>query len=327
MKIIDIKPGEQVTEPGAYRMTMEQYHSQEICPGPSVSSTDLRRAYNSLHAFWKGWKGNPNRYPDKPGNDSLTLGKAAHCLILGDEVFDDQFCYVPSDAPRRPTSTQVAAFKKNGEWSEAAKEGAEWWAKFDDAAEHRIEIKQEQVQKIVYMAENLAANSLCVELLKSDVEMIEVSMFWQDERTGLWVKSRPDCMPLNGYDFGDLKTFAPKSRNLILAAQRSVTDFDYPMQMALASTGAEILFGQSANNCGLAFTMTAEPYEAIPVLITADSLYWAKVRCHYSLQRIAEGIETGDWPGVGADPVEYSYPPSMTDRMSELQSNGLLPSV
>lgn len=325
VEIRTLAEGEVITEPGAYRMSMERYHTQEVCDGPSVSSTDLRRAYSSLHAFWKGWRGNPNRYPDKPPSDSLILGRAAHCLVLGDEVFDEQFCYVPEDAPRRPTAAQVNAFHRDGKWSDAAAEGAAWWAKFDAKSQGKEEVTQAQVQKILYMAENLNANKLCVELLRSD--LTEISMVWQDEATGLWIKSRPDCMPANGYDFGDLKTFAPKSTNLILAAQRSVTDYDYPMQMALATMGAEILFGQTAKNCGLCFTMTADPYEAIPVLLDYDTLYWAKVRCRDAINRIAEGLQTNEWPGVGRELITYSYPPSMTEKMSDMQSSGQLPSM
>ena len=58
--------------------------------------------------FWKSWEGNPDRYPDKEPGDGLILGKAAHCLLLGDEVFDDLFIYVPGDAPRKPRSTPAA---------------------------------------------------------------------------------------------------------------------------------------------------------------------------------------------------------------------------
>lgn len=87
-------------------MSMAWYHSQEVCDGPSVSSTGIRKAaLESPHAFWKTWEGNPNRYPAKEPGDSLVLGRAAHSLILGDEVFEDHFIFVPEDAPRRPTAT------------------------------------------------------------------------------------------------------------------------------------------------------------------------------------------------------------------------------
>ena len=324
--IHNIKQGEQVAEPGAYRMPMDWYHTQKVCPGPSVSSTGLRKiAMQSPHAFWKTWDGNPNRYPPKEESDSLILGKAAHSLILGDEVFEDNFIFVPEDAPQRPTKTQIAAFERDGEWSEKAKPGAEFWEKFDKKAEGRLLLKPEQMEKITYMAENLAANPLAVEVLKSD--LIEISMIWQDEATGIWVKARPDCIPSNGYDFGDLKTFAPKGRDLRLSAMRSVTDFGYGLQMALAVMGSEQVFGTTAETCALVFLQTSEPYEVIPVQIEQDTLYWSRVLIRDALNKMAEGLKTGDWPGVGVEMLRYEFPPSMTERLAHMQADGLLPSV
>lgn len=321
-----IPDGKTVPGPGAYRMSMKHYHSQEVCPGPSVSSTGIRKAaLESPHAFWKTFDGNPNRYPKKEDSDSLILGKAAHSLILGDEVFEEHFIYVPHDAPRRPTAPQIKAFEKNGFWSEAAEEGAEFWAAFDKKANGRLLLKEEQVQKIFYMAENLNANPLAVEVLKSD--LIEISMVWQDEVTGLWLKSRPDCIPSNGADFGDLKTFAPKGKNLRLSVQRSITDFGYTLQMALAVMGAEQVFGNTAENCALVFCQTSEPYEVIPVNIETDTLYWARVLIRDGLDKIKRGLDSGDWPGCGAEILNYEFPPSMTERLSDMQANGELPNV
>lgn len=324
MNIIDLPDGQQVTEPGAYRCSMDWYHSQDICPGPSVSSTGLRKiALQSPHAFWKTWAGNPDRYPDRAISDSLILGRAAHCLILGDEVFDDHFIYVPEDAPHRPTATQIKAFERDGVWSEIAAPRAEFWEDFDKKASGKLELKQEQVQKIKYMSENLAANPLAVQVLTGN--LVEISMIWQDEVTGLWVKSRPDCIPDNGADFGDLKTFAPKSSDLEISSQRATTDHGYAMQMALAAIGAESVFGSTAKECVLVFCQTSEPYEVIPVQIDEDALYWARVLCRHGLDLMAASLKSGDWPGVGREMKSYSYPPSMLHRFGEMQVNGLLP--
>lgn len=324
MNITEIPDGKQVTEPGAYRMGMEWYHTQGVCPGPSVSSTGLRKiALQSPWGFWRTWKGNPDRLPDKPPSDSLILGKAAHSLILGDEIFDDNFIFVPEGAPQRPTATQIAAYERDGKWSENAYPRAVFWDDFDAKAEGRHLLSQDQLEKITYMAESLAANPHCIELLKSD--LIEISMVWQDPITGIWVKSRPDCIPTNGSDFSDLKTFAPKGADLSLAAQRSTTDFGYAMQMALAVMGAEQVFGTTASECSLVFLQTSEPYECIPLRIDEDSLYWARVLCRHALNRMAECLEANEWPGVGAEMKTYSYPPSMLHRFGEMQIAGLLP--
>jgi hypothetical protein len=314
-----------IREPGAYRISMEVYHGQ-CCDGVSVSSTGIRKAaLQSPMAFWKTSDLNPNRYPPKPESDYLVLGKAAHCLILGDEVFAEQFVYVPEDAPKRPTSVQVAAYERTGKWSDAAAEGGPWWEKFEAEAAGRSLLTAEQVTKIGYMAENLNALPEAREALIG--QLTEISLIWQDEITGLWVKSRPDCIPSNGVDFGDLKTFNPKGADLILSAHRSITDLGYGIQMAMAVVGAEHVFGTSATRCALIFTQTSEPYEAIPIMLDAESIYWGRVLFRDGLDKIARGLKTGEWPGRAKGFVTYSPPPSVADRYGRMQIDGELPNL
>lgn len=315
-----------ITEPGAYKMSMSLYHSQDVCPGVSVSSTGIRKAaLASPLAFWKTSDLNPDRYPPKEESDALILGKGAHCLILGDEVFAENFAYVPETAPRRPTAPQVAAFEKNGFWSDAAKEGAEWWAKFDAEAAGRSLLTAEQVTRIGYMAENLAALPEAREALIGD--LTEISMIWQDEITGLWVKSRPDCIPSNGLDFGDLKTFSPKGPDLMLSAMRAVTDHGYAVQMAMAVEGAERVFQTTATRCALIFIQTTEPYEPVPLMLDEDAIHWGRVLMRDGLDKIAHGLKTGEWPGRAKGFSTYSFPPSLLHRFGEMQMNGDLPMI
>lgn len=315
-----------VPGPGAYKMSMRLYHSQSVCPDVSVSSTGIRRAaLASPLAFWKTSDLNPDRYPPKEESDALILGKAAHCLILGDEVFAENFCYVPEGAPRRPTAPQIAAYEKTGVWSEAAKAGAEFWTAFDVEAAGRSHLTAEQVTKIGYMAENLGALPEAREALIGD--LTEISMIWQDEVTGLWVKSRPDCIPSNGLDFGDLKTFSPKGPDLMLSAQRAVTDHGYAVQMAMAVEGAEKVFGTTATRCALIFIQTTEPYEPVPLMLDEEAIHWGRVLMRDGLNKIAHGLKTGEWPGRAKGFMNYSFPPSMLHRFGEMQLSGDLPMI
>jgi hypothetical protein len=319
--------GEKVTEPGLYRTSMSWYHSVDICPGPSVSSTGIRKAaLGSPMAFWKTSDMNPNRYPDeREESPALIMGKAAHCLILGDEVYSDHFISVPDDAPRRPTSVQVAAFHRDGDWSAAAREGAKFWTAFDLEARGRALLTADQVRRIGYMAENLAALPEATAALVG--ELTEVSMVWQDEITGLWVKSRPDCIPSNGVHFGDLKTFSPKSADLVLSAMRAITDHGYFVQMAMACVGAEHILGFSADQCALIFTQTSEPYEPIPIMLDAESLHWGKVMFRHGLDRIAHGLKTGEWPVLAKGFARYEFPPTLQHRFGQMTAMGDLPAI
>ena len=326
MEIRTIPDDGQVTENGAYRLSMALYHSQSVCPGPSISSSGIRKIVNeSPWHFWTSWEGNPDRYPEAETSDALILGRAAHALILGDEVFDDHFAYVPEGAPKRPTATQIAAFEKKGFWSDAAKDGAEWWSAFDAKAKGRALLSEQQVQHIMFMAENLRKCPEAIEALTGG--LTEVSLIWQDEITGVWLKSRPDVIPDNGFDFGDLKTFAPRTKSIQRAVHQAITDNGYAMQMALAIMGAEAVFGTTAQECVLVMAQSNPPYTITPVRLDEDALYWARVMCRHGIDTFAKCLETGHWPMPVEGIMTYSLPESMQHRYGEMQFKGEIPSL
>lgn len=322
--ILSLIEDQKIVRPGAYRMSMDHYHTQ-CCEGPSISSSGLRIIQQeSPWHFWMQSDINPDRYPAKEESDALILGKAAHALMLGDEDFDAQFIFVPEDAPRRPTAAQIAAFERNGEWSEAAAPGAKFWAEFDERAAGRMMLSDEQVKKIGYMAENLKRTPLAVDLLTG--QNTEISMIWQDP-TGVWVKSRPDVMPDNGADFADLKTISPRTKDIKRAVHQAITDHRYYMQMALAQMAAEQVFGFTAKECVLIFIQSTAPYTVTPVRLDEEALYWGRVECRKGIDQFAHGIETGEWPMPVTGILDYTLPMSLGERYSEMQFNGDLPSM
>lgn len=315
----------QVSEAGAYRLSMNLYHSQRVCPGPSISSSGLRTIIQeSPWHFWSQWEGNPDRYPEKEPNAGMILGKAAHCLLLGDEVFDDLFVYVPKDAPRRPTVQQIAAYDE-GRATDIAKASVEFWRAWEAKAGGRHFLGEEQVEKVTRISENLRKNPLAVEMLTGG--MTEVSMVWQDEATGLWLKSRPDVIPDNGADFADLKTFAPTMGDIKRAVQKTITDRGYAMQMALAVMGAEAVFGRTATECVLVMCQTTAPYTVSPVRLDEDVLYWGRVQVRHGIDTFARCLESGAWPMPIEGIMTYSLPDSLLHRLGEMQIRGDLPNI
>jgi hypothetical protein len=326
MNIIEIPDGESVPGPGVYRMSMAHYHSQDCCPGPSISSSGLRTIWSqSPYHFWMTSDLNEDRLPSPVQSDALTLGKAAHALMLGEEDFDATYCYVPADAPQRPTKTQRAAFERTGEWSEAAAPGAAFWEEFDAKAADRTLLQHEQVERIVRMSASLKANPLAVEALTG--HLTEVSLIWEDTATGVWLKSRIDVIPANGFDFADLKTFAPRTKSIKRAVQQAITDNEYPMQMGLGQIGAQVVLGHEAAECVLILLQSTAPYTCTPVHLDEEALYWGRVKCRSAIDTFAKCMETGYWPQPVEDVLPYTLPDSQMHRLGEMQINGELPSI
>lgn len=315
----------QVTRPGAYRMSMDLYHSQRVCPGPSISSSGIRRiVQESPWHFWMSWEGNEGRYHDKEPGKGLVLGKAAHSLLLGDEVFDENFLYVPKDAPRKPTAQQIEAYDA-GRATDTGKTSVEFWRAFEERAAGRLLLTEEQVETIFRIRDNLIRCPIAVEGLTGG--MTEVSMIWQDEITGVWLKSRPDVIPDNGFDFADLKTFAPQKADIKRAAQSAITDHGYALQMALAVMGAEAVFGTSAQECLLVMCQTTAPYTVSPIRLDPEALYWGRVMVRKGIDTFARCMERNEWPMPVPDMLTYSLPESLLHRFGDMQNKGELPNI
>lgn len=326
MNIIEIPDGEPVSGPGIYRMSMAHYHSQECCPDPSISSSGLRTIWlQSPFHYWSTSALNPDRLPEKDESPALALGKGAHALMLGEDRFDEMFCYLPADAPSRPTKAQIAAFERTGGWSDAAKPGALFWERFDAENVGKTILTQDMVEKIRRMSESLKSNPAAVVALSAP--MTEVSLIWQDEPTGVWLKSRVDVMPTEQFDYVDLKTFAPQTKDIKRAIHRSITDYAYDMQMGLGQEGARVLTGLMPNEAALVMLQSTEPYTCSVVRIDEDTLYWARCRNRAAINTFAECLKTGEWPQPVPGIMEYTLPPSLQHRFGEMQLNGEIPNL
>ena len=81
--MIEIQDVEEITEPGAYRVSKEDYH-RDPCPEPSLSCGLGKTliAESPLHAWWNQPRLNPDWKP-APSKRKWELGSACHELLLG----------------------------------------------------------------------------------------------------------------------------------------------------------------------------------------------------------------------------------------------------
>jgi hypothetical protein len=311
-----------IDKPGQYDIPMSIYHTQ-CCVGPSVSSSGLRKIrLESPADFWATSDLNDNRWENE-ANDAFTFGRAAHALILGDEDFNAGFAVVPKDAPRKPTVTQINA-RAEGRVSDAAKKSFDFWDQFDADNAHKEYLKEDDLDAIGHISRKLNADPVVQTLLDGQAEQ---SLIWQDQETGIFLKSRLDMLSGTG-DLADLKSTHHKDRNLLY---RSIRMHGYDMQLGLATMALEHVLGipfepeiYEAKACILLFVYKSMPYHVMPIEVNFDALYWARIKCRAAINLMKKCIDENHWPGPIEGIATYTADYEM-ETLAQQQRDGILP--
>jgi len=267
-----IRHGEKIDRPGLYRMPINWYHD-DCTVGPSISSTGIRTLLDCPAKYWATSYLNPDRAPTQ-SNAVFDFGKCAHSVILEGRLPRREFAVSP-----------YADFRTKA--AQAWKEKAE-----------RIGlaiIKPDDLRTIAGMYQQIMRHPI-VEAGGLD-GMVEMSLIWKDEATGVWCKTRPDSIPL-GNMIVDYKTVADAS---LRAVAQSVEKYRYDIQIAMAIAGMKAVLGQSVESAGLLCQEKVHPF-VVSFYEIADSYLAA------GMQMFRQGLETfrgcldaNDWPGFFED--------------------------
>lgn len=292
-----IAPGEKVSQPGAYRMSIDHYHTQ-CCIGPSVSSSGLRAVeLKSPWHFWAFSDLNPAPF-ERPISDAFDFGKAAHALLLGDEIFQEGYAVRPTEFDSWRT-----------------KDAKEWRSMMEDLG--KVVLTPDDVIHIARMGEAIERAGVKEILLEGTPE---ASLIWQD-KTGLWVKSRMDMLAATG-DMVDLKTTADASHRAVM---RDITNHGYYMQVALGHEAMERVLGRTPPAAFLIFVEKKPPYTVTVTPISENAIYWGRIQIRRALDTVAACLESGEWPSDTSHMPEYDLPAWLETSLSEQQADGRLP--
>jgi hypothetical protein len=274
--------GQPITKPGLYAgIPMSAYHGQAICPGPSVSSSILRRMLEEndgspAHAYSE-WSGNPNQI-EREETAALVLGRAVHHLMLGQPGFAKEFIIRPDELPDGKT------------WHGARNDCKKWVAEAEKAG--RTILKGDEVEQVKGMAEALGRHKLwrCL------TGLIEHSIIWQDQKTGLWLKVRPDAIPTDSGDAADLKTTLSVQYHHL---SRTITDYAYHQQASLIRTAFREVLKLEMTSFTFVFIEKKIPHCVYLAMVKEDDLDRGERQNRKALDTMAECLKTKSWPGPG----------------------------
>lgn len=279
-----------ITEPGVYTMPEADYHADPV-PGGSLSCSGAKKLLACPARF-----AYDREHPPAP-TSAMELGTAAHRLVLG-------------------TGAPIVVIEADDWRTKAAKEAAA--AARGAGAVPLLAAEHAQVQA---MAAALRTHPIAAALFDPERGDPEQSLFWTDDRTGVWLRSRLDWLPRwrpsGRLIIGDYKTAVSASPD---ALAKAVVNFGYHQQAAFYCDGAAAL--------GLAddpaFLFVAQE-KAPPYLVTVfelDSVALAagRARNRQAIERYRDCTESGVWPGYSGRPDDIeliSLPSWATPRTEE----------
>jgi hypothetical protein len=270
-----------ITKPGAYPdIPAADYHGREICPTPSISSTGLKTITerSPLHYRFDSPL-NPDREPENEKRH-FRVGRALHDMVLLDGVFGTDYHLLPQGFSRAAKVQQAEAIAA----ADAATAEGKTLLSVDDAATVRA------------MAKSLLANPFAKASLTYGEP--EVTLAWQDEKTGVWLRARPDFLPAKRRYIPDLKTAADASP---AAFAKAISSFGYHQSAALYLDGIKAVFGDEPEAFFYIVVEKTTPYITTLYQLDAEDIDRGRDLNRMAIDRFAACLKSGHWPGYGED--------------------------
>jgi hypothetical protein len=280
-----------VTRPGVYDMPFDTYLRDPV-PGGSLSNSGAKTLLTACPAIFQYER--ENGRPDKKAFD---IGHAAHTEVLGDGI-------------------EIVVV--DGEWR--TKEAK---AKVQEARERgATPLHREDYEKVQGMGAALRAHPVAGKLLDPDRGTPEQSLFWLDERTGVWRRARLDQLPhpaLGRMIIADYKTTDNAKPDVFAKSiasygyhQQADTYIDGVRSLGLADDVAFLLIAQE----------TRRPYLISVVELSPMALRIGAERNAKAIDLFKRCTETNHWPSY-SEGIEMVDLPLWAERSHEIEMASL----
>jgi hypothetical protein len=269
-----------ITEPGIYDIPEADYHRDPV-PGGSLSASGAKKLLACPAKF--DWQ---RRNPPQP-SAAMEFGTAVHTLVLG-------------------RGARIAVVDAKSWQTKAAQEAGE-----QARAEGRPALLAGDFLKAQAMADAVRAHPVAGRLFDPAHGDAERSIFWADELTGVWLRSRLDWLPHppgsgRRLIIGDLKTCVSASKS---ALSKAVANFGYHVQAAFYTSAVRAMGMDDDPAFIFVFAEKEPPYPVTLAQLDDDALMAGHVAMRRAIERFRDCREAGIWPA-------YSNPADVIETIS-----------
>lgn len=266
-----------ITEPGAYPdIAAEAYHGDEICDAPSISSSGLKLINaKSLRHYWYQSNLNPDR-PARVQKSHFSVGHALHDVLLLDGRFGKHYHILPDGFDPRATR----------EWADAIE------ARDYALRKGKTILSKAEADTVLYMAEAVSQDELAKALITAGEP--EMTLAAKDPETGVWLRARPDVLPHTMEIIPDIKTAVNAAME---PYERAATKFGYFQSAAHYIDVIDLIYGYRKRRFVLITVEKTPPYCVVIDHLDDTDIDMARLRNRAALNKFAEALKTGEWPG------------------------------
>lgn len=262
---------------------------------PAISSSGIKLVLKSPLDYLT----NLSRQVEEEESDAFRFGRAAHLLVLEPHRFKELYVV-------EPTFTGMTTGKdaKESSNSKEAKEKRKAW--YDSLKPETQVVTQQEMEDLLYMVDSLVADPVISGLLKNGKP--EVSGFFQDKETGLWVRIRADYLSRDSEGrlyLSDLKTAQDVSEGIFATA---AARFKYDVQLALYMDGIEQITGEKIEQVGIIAVEKKPPYQACLYWLTEEDLETGRAEYKHALRVLKKSITENEWPQAAKSGVMLQMP-------------------
>ena len=240
-------------------MGIEAYH--RVAPGYSKSQLD--KVHRSI-AHWLSAQANP---PEQ--TPAMLMGSAIHMAILEPNEFTSKFFVLPEGDGR----------------TKAVKD-----AKAEAEAKGLICLSHDQGLDILGIVHAFHSHATAPSIIEEGRP--EVSIFWEDQDTGLLLKARPDWLRDDG-DVMDLKTTTDARWR---SFEKTIYDLRYHVQAAMIEDGLKAL-GLPFENFLIVAVEKEAPYCMAVYRLAPEAIELGRKAYRADLSKLAAYLRDGGWEG------------------------------
>ena len=301
-----------ITAAGAYSdIDASEYHrNADLLPGPSLSSSGAKTLLGkSPFHYWYDSPLNPDR-PEESDKPHFSVGRAAHDMVLLSERWPDHYHVLPEGFSRAASKKFADAIEE----ADAAQEAGLTVLRHDDA------------QTVYAVAAALQRNPLAVATLSNGVT--EETLCWQDPRTGVWLRARPDFRPNSILEkrevmvVSDLKFIAGTNATPEGFA-KAIHNFGYHQSAAFYADGIKAIYGHYPTHWVHVVVEKDAPHCVALYELPGEDIERGRWLNRRAIDLFAKCLEEDRWPGYADDPKPVGLPTWARMRIDDLDPNGL----